>query len=167
MTPARCALFFVLLALFPAAGTLCAFERADVDRLKELNRCESCDLSGADLTGINLAYADLTRANLSWANLTGVQLGQANLSGANLAGANLTGAKLNMADLTGANLSGARLLDARLYKATLDGTDLSGADLSNVLWVDGKKCEPGSVGVCAMPVKQNEDGKTPSSHSSH
>ena len=150
MTASRRVLLFVLPALLQSAGALCAFERPDVERLKALNRCVSCNLSGADLTGVNLAYADLAKADLSKANLSGVQLGQAKLAGANL---------------TGANLSGARLIDAWLYKATLDGVDLSGADLSDALWVDGKKCGPDSRGECVVQVKQNEDGKTPSSPS--
>jgi uncharacterized protein YjbI with pentapeptide repeats len=156
MTASCHALLFVLLALFPVSGVSCAFEQADLVRVKALYRCPGCDLSDADLTGINLTYADLSKANLSGANLVGVQLGQANLAGANLAGADLTGAKLYMTNLTGANLSGARLPGAKLYKALLDG-----ADLSDVLWVDGKKCEPGSTGECVSRAKQNGDGEKP------
>ncbi len=156
-------LFCALLAIPLSAGIAAAFDQADIEKLKEVNRCESCDLSGADLTGVNLAYAELPKADLSHANLAGVQLGQANLSGANLSGADLTGAKLNMANLKEANLSGARLPEARLYRAELDGANLSGADLSDALWVDGKKCGPGSQGKCVPQAKQNEDGKTPSS----
>lgn len=151
-----------LLALCLVPGAACAFEQADFNKVKAIYRCPGCDLSDASLTGINLAYADLSKANLSRANLAGVQLGQANLTGANLTGADLTGAKLYMANLTGANLTGARLRDAKLYKALLDG-----ADLSDVLWVDGKKCEPGSVGKCVTRAEQKEDGVTPSPPQSH
>ncbi len=143
MTASCRALSLVLLALCLASGIASAFEQADLIRVKAIYRCPGCDLSDANLTGINLAYADLSKANLSRANLAGVQLGQAKLIGANLAGADLTGARLFMANLTGANLSGARLLEAKFYKTLLDG-----ADLSDAVWVDGKKCKPGSVGKC-------------------
>ena len=49
----------------------------DLTKLKALNACESCDLSGANLKRANLAGANLWFAKLSRANLTG-----ANLSGA-------------------------------------------------------------------------------------
>ncbi len=151
-----------LLAWCLVSGASHAFKQADLERVRAIYRCPGCDLSDANLTGINLAYADLSKANLARANLAGVQLGQANLSGANLTGADLTGAKLYMANLTGANLSGARLLEAKLYKAVLDGADLSG-----VLWPDGKTCEPGSVGRCVGVHKQNGDGLAPSPTPSH
>jgi len=67
-----------------------------------------------------------------------------------------------MTNLTGANLTGARLRDAKLYKTLLDG-----ADLSDVLWVDGKNCEPGSVGKCVTQAEQKEDGVAPSPPQSH
>jgi uncharacterized protein YjbI with pentapeptide repeats len=151
------ALFLVLAALCLVSGAARAFEQADVIRVKALYRCPGCDLSDANLTGVNLAYADLSKANLSRANLAGVQLGQAKLTGANLTGADLTGARLYMANLTGANLTGARMLEAKPYKTLLDG-----ADLSDAVWVDGKKCKPGSVGKCVGQAEQKEDGVAPS-----
>ena len=56
-------------------------------------------LSGADLSGANLRYAnlrgaDLSGANLRYANLSGANLRDANLSGADLSGANLRGLKI-------------------------------------------------------------------------
>ncbi len=64
-----------------------------------LRKVEADNLSGADLSGADLRYADLSGAGLS-----GADLRYANLSGANLSGA----------DLSGANLSGARLPDFQL-----------------------------------------------------
>ena len=150
-------LALVLVALFLASGAGSAFQQADLKRVKALYRSPGCDLSDANLTGINLAYADLSDANLSGANLAGVQLGQANLSGANLSGADLTGAKLYMTNLSSANLAGARLFEAKPYKALLDGADLSGA-----VWVDGKTCEPGSTGECVGEPTQKGDSVAPS-----
>jgi hypothetical protein len=85
------------------------------------------NLSGADLRGANLRYADLSDANLSDANLR-----YADLSGANLSDANLRDASLSHADLSGANLyrrqpadaSAADLSGANLYHANLPGANL-------------------------------------------
>jgi len=62
----------------------------------------------------NLAGADLTDANF-----TGTQLAYANLTGANLTDANLTDANLAYANLTGADLSGTILSNTQLYCATM------------------------------------------------
>ena len=59
------------------------------------------DLSGADLAGANLARADLVGANLSGADLSGADLADAYLVGANLARADLAYAYLVGADLDG------------------------------------------------------------------
>ncbi len=77
------------------------------------NKCQGCDLSGADfsnaiLTNVNLHGADLSGANLSNADLSGANLSDTLLASADLRGANLTNANLSGADLTNANLSGAK-----------------------------------------------------------
>ena len=91
---------FRFAVLFAAALLVTGPARADditVKRLKTLNACPGCDLTGADLAG-----TDLTNANLSYTNLIG-----ANLSNADLWGANLAGADLIEANLTGVNLKDA------------------------------------------------------------
>ena len=65
---------------------------------------ERLNLAYTDLTGANLTCADLTGADLTRANLAGADLTGADLTRANLAGADLTGADLTRANLTGANL---------------------------------------------------------------
>jgi hypothetical protein len=102
--------------------------------LQNNNNGKRANLSGADLSGANLSWADLSGADLSGANLSGAHLSGANLSGANLFGAhlsraNLSGANLSRADLSGANLSRANLSRADLFGANLSRADLSGADL--------------------------------------
>ena len=89
---------------------------------------EKADLGGADLRGLNLRCADLTRANLSGANLSGANLRCAVLIEADLTGVNLYKADLYKADLYKADLTGANLRKAYLYGAYLYGADLSGAD---------------------------------------
>jgi uncharacterized protein YjbI with pentapeptide repeats len=98
------------------------------------------DLSGADLAGVILPFANLKRLNISEADLSRANLGGANLSKSylsctNLSGANLNSANLSGADLFEANLSGADLTHASLSKVNLNGADLrgcclNGADLS-------------------------------------
>ena len=74
---------------------LCAFEQADLERVKALNRCVELRLSGADLTGVNLAYADLTKADLVRRKACqACSSARPSSPGANLTGADLTGAKL-------------------------------------------------------------------------
>jgi hypothetical protein len=110
------------------------------------------DLSGADLSEINLklAYlsgidlsqtvmnrADLTSATLDErASLLGTALEDAHLSTAtldqaSLRHANLTRAELSAASLERAHLEQANLTDANLSMAWLEGAVLDGADLTN------------------------------------
>jgi len=112
------------------------FNETHVKKLKSLNNCQECNLSGAnlsqenlkraDMTGANLSHANLSRADLSGASLTGSNLVKANLESANLRGANLSGANLGYANLKKANLSRAKLINSNL-----DGTNLAKADLSS------------------------------------
>jgi|ETNmetMinimDraft_28_1059901.scaffolds.fasta_scaffold04900_2 uncharacterized protein YjbI with pentapeptide repeats len=100
---------------------------------------EYTDLSGMNLTGIDLSYAELPSANLSganleYANLANVSLHSADLKYADLSNADLTGASARFADLTGANLYGANLTDTYLESANLTNADLNGADL-NGAWL--------------------------------
>jgi hypothetical protein len=67
----------------------------------------------------------LTVADLSGANLSEVNLFGADLSGANLSRANLTWAELAEANLTWADLSGADLTEAHLYETVFADTSLS------------------------------------------
>ena len=90
------------------------------------------DLRGADLRDANLWYADLRGANLRDASLGCADLGYADLGGANLGGADLRGADLRDADLRGANLGHANLYDADFSGADLGGADLWSTDLSCV-----------------------------------
>jgi uncharacterized protein YjbI with pentapeptide repeats len=112
-----------MIAIFGAALVLAALRFADaadpdhVARFRNTRQCAGCDLSGAQLGGINATNAKLANANLAGANLYG-----ARLPGADLTGAILDGTNLEMADLTGA--VGAVLAGARTDKRTTcpDGT---------------------------------------------
>jgi uncharacterized protein YjbI with pentapeptide repeats len=91
------------------------------------------DLSRANLFETNLSGADLHGANLQWADLSKTTLWGTNFRGANLSGVDFYRASLRDADLHGANLSGADLRWANLQGADLHEADLSGADLR---WVE-------------------------------
>jgi uncharacterized protein YjbI with pentapeptide repeats len=110
-----------------------AFVPEDLERLKSTNNCPGCDLRSADLHGARLKQAVLEGANLM---------------GANLEGADLQGAVLDDASLEKAVLKKAILSGASLDHATIDDADLNGALLDDTIWVDGKICKKGSVGVC-------------------
>lgn len=90
------------------------------------------DLKGADLRSANLWYADLRGSDLRDASLGCADLGYADLGGANLSGADLSGADLRDADLRGANLGHANLYDADFSGADLGGANLWSTDLSCV-----------------------------------
>ena len=90
------------------------------------------DLRGADLRSANLWYADLRGADLRDASLGCADLGYADLGGANLSSADLSGADLRDADLRGANLGHANLYDADFSGANLGGANLWYADLRGV-----------------------------------
>ena len=99
-----------------------SFDTIDLERLRQTNSCQDC----------NLKEANLANANLQGANLQGANLENANLKKANLSGVSkptiLASANLKNADLSETELSG-----AVLYKAHLEGANLSHADLSVVL----------------------------------
>ena len=50
--------------------------------------------------------------------------------------------------LFGASFKGANLFEANLLGANVSGAIFDEANLSNVTWIDGKKCALGSLGVC-------------------
>lgn len=111
------------------------------------------DLSGRDLTYLDLSTLDFKGANLARTDLYGTDFTAANLKGADLAGARLDRAVLIRANLSGANLADATILRPTVYsdlsanladaprfrganlarvkvQADLSGADFSGADLT-------------------------------------
>ena len=135
---------FRFAVLFTAAVLMAGPALADdmmVKKLKTLNACPGCDLTGADLAeihleyvnlkGANLAGTDLTNANLSYTNLIGADLSNADLWGANLAGANLIKADLTGADLTGMNLKDAYSITGAKFCMTKTSYGLDNTDCEN------------------------------------
>ncbi|WP_228035514.1 pentapeptide repeat-containing protein [Oculatella sp. LEGE 06141] len=104
-----------------------------VTRLIETGACRVCDLSNANLSGMNLSEVDLTGAILVGADL----------SNADLRRARLRGAILNAANLSGADFRGANLNDASLYGAVINPpADFSGATLEYTIMPNGTVYQP-------------------------
>jgi uncharacterized protein YjbI with pentapeptide repeats len=105
--------------------------REDVLRLiGENGGPEGLDLSGCDLSGINLMQLDLH--GIAFGSLKTVKFSGAESieRGANLEGAFLERSNLQRANFGRANLKGARLYKADLTEATLWTANAEGADLS-------------------------------------
>ena len=115
------------------------------------------DLSGLDLSLVNLRLADLSETKLhqvkfpaqvkyhprpedehalegvifQGADLTGAELSGAILAGLDLTGTNLTAAKLNGVDATKTDFTGAIMIGAEAKRATLRKTILNDTDLTD------------------------------------
>ena len=68
----RFAVLFIAALL--VGGSAAQADDTMVKRLKTLNTCLGCDLTGADLAEVHLEYVNLKGANLAGADLTGVNL---------------------------------------------------------------------------------------------
>ena len=129
--------------------------RADLSGVDlEYADLDSADLRDANLSGADLRGADLRSANLWYADLRGADLrdaslGCADLGYADLGGANLSGADLEYADLRDADLRGADLGHANLYGADFSGADLGGANL----WSTDLSCVKNIFFPMACPEK--------------
>lgn len=114
--------------------------------VKNHQRLEGINVSGANLKGVNLSNgwfsdkygtpsyfsdADLSGSNLSNSYLKEAYFNGSNLSNANLSDANLNDAEFNGANLSNANLSNTSLSYAEFNEANLSYADLNGANLRN------------------------------------
>ena len=136
---------------------------AQVEQLPDLNGADfsgvdfkwanlsDADLKGADLTGINFKWAILMDTDLSDANLTGADLRWADLDGADMKGTNLTGTNLRWTTLVCANLEGADLRGAIIDGTNLEGANLTGANLTGVnlhsAYLDDETKLDGAIGL--------------------
>lgn len=115
---------------------------------------EKVQLKGSYLKDANLKKTDLTEGHLegcilSYANLRKAILYDVHLEGAVLWGTILKKAHLEFAHLEGADLTGARLEGADLTGAKINkDTNFRDTYLENTIWINGKKCEKGSIGKC-------------------
>jgi uncharacterized protein YjbI with pentapeptide repeats len=158
-----------------------SFTQSALKNLEKHGSCSGCDLTdiqlqGWDLNGANLQNSDLSGADLSRAKLNGARLDGAHLGEASFYGAELKGAVLNGANLTGAEFDGAKMQKAKLIQAYFEMTsfenahmekadlsggrggmfvNFSGANVSEAIWINGKKCPKGSSGnECLMMYRE-------------
>src|SRR6266480_1129722 len=82
------------------------------------------DLSGADLSGINLTKADFSGVDLSGADLSGTNLTKADFSGTDLSKADLTNTFLYSTIFNEAILDCANFNKARMAKTIFGNVDL-------------------------------------------
>ena len=89
------------------------------------------DFRGADLSGVDLFTARLSRANFSKADLAGARFDDADLVGVEFSHANLVEARLSDADSRGGRFNHAHMCGAQLPGANLAKSDLSNVRLEN------------------------------------
>jgi uncharacterized protein YjbI with pentapeptide repeats/predicted nucleic acid-binding protein len=87
------------------------------------------DLSLLELNDANFEEADLKNVNFSGANLRNAVFKRADLSGANLRRADLENADFSESVMQGSNLGGANIQNANFEKAKLSKSTLKGANL--------------------------------------
>jgi len=111
------------------------------------------DLSNLELSGATFVYANLERTGLGSKNLFNMDFRQAILRGAdlgntNLSRCNLQGADLSRSHLVLTNFFDANMEDVNLTNATLGWTILGNNDLSSVLGLDTvEHMFPSSIGI--------------------
>jgi len=99
------------------------------------------DLRNKDLTGVNLSGVDLSKQDLTGTILIQANLSEANLSGVDLSNQDLTGTILRLTNLSGANLDGVDLRNKDLTGVNLSGVDLSNQDLTGTITEGAEKIE--------------------------
>jgi len=109
---------------------------SDVDMSKSL--ISSASLTGAVLFDVDFAEADLSYTELSISKLSQVNFSRAILVGMIIRNSTLIDVNFLNSDLRYVDLSG----------SILKNVNFSGANLSNAIWVDGRKCAKGSIGSC-------------------
>jgi len=132
-----------LLFLLALGALLLSGCNNDAEKLKKNGSCPGCDLTNAYFKNANFEGADISKANL-----LGVTMDGSKLKGVNFEESFLFTTSFMNADLTNANFKNATLVTANLRNAIIDGADFTGADLSGSIWLQGFRCQQGSIGVC-------------------
>ena len=95
-------------------------------------------MMNSTLANGNFSESSFVRTNLYESNLEGGIFENANLTRVNFKGASLIETNFNNSNLFEANFTGANILNS----------NFEGANLNNAIWVDGVKCNLGSIGNC-------------------
>ena len=100
-------------------------------------------LMNSILANGNFAGSSFVKTNLYESNLEGGIFEKANFSSANLTRVNFKGSSLIETNFSNSNLFEADFTGANILNANFEGSNLN-----NAVWIDGKKCNLGSVGKC-------------------
>ena len=100
-------------------------------------------MMNSTLANGNFAESSFVKTNLYESNLEGGIFEKANFSSANLTRVNFKGSSLIETNFSNSNLFEADFTGANILNANFEG-----ANLNNTIWIDGQKCQLGSVGVC-------------------
>jgi uncharacterized protein YjbI with pentapeptide repeats len=133
-------------AVLVSGGEALALDQQDLRQLMTGNACESCDLSGAELSRMRFSGTDLVGSSLNGADLRGSVLYNVDLSNTNLRDADLGGAAVEATQFSGADLSGANLAGTVFV-----GSDLSGAQGLSQQALD-MACDDRRANVSQVPV---------------
>jgi hypothetical protein len=114
---------FGVLSLHGSCLSYANFRRS---KLKQID-WSAADLRGIDLSEANLSRSDMQDADLRGAALNNVMMFMATLDGANLQGADLSASSLDLTTLAQANLQGANLCGTYLRGIDLNEANLTGA----------------------------------------
>jgi uncharacterized protein YjbI with pentapeptide repeats len=98
--------------------------------------CKGHNFDHANMTNIDLRYAELQGASFHLTRLNHAQLQEAKLDGATITGTGLIDANLMRASLVNANLLGAVLDGAALTHANLAGTNMLMSSLKDAEFTD-------------------------------
>jgi Pentapeptide repeats (8 copies) len=124
---------FGVLSLHGSCLNYANFRRS---KLKQID-WSAADLRGIDLSEANLSRSDMQDADLRGAAINNVMMFMATLDGANLQGADLSASSLDLTTLARANLQGANLCGTYLR-----GIDLSEANLTGAYFDDKTQFDP-------------------------
>lgn len=109
----------------------------------------ACDLAGCAFdraSGVNVKLNEAMADHVSFrgADLRGAEALQLHAARAIFADAKLDAVLFDFADLRGTDFRGAAL------GGTTSPAHFGGADLDGALWIDGRRCAPGSLGQCRI-----------------
>ena len=126
-----CSAGLVLLAGWIAVDQLFMSPRTiDACRIESGANCTYRNVSGEDLTGVDMRGAIFYKAGLVGTVLVDADLSEASFYQARLGGADLSGAVVTAAEMYGADLSGVTAVGADFSGSDMSYVDLTGADLT-------------------------------------